>query len=492
VEAIPDPQFQAGLHSLVMEGVHAQIVGALTGGVLLVGFALSLGASNFVIGLLPAVPFLAQLAQIPAIMLIEKVRRRRPVTVIASVASRLLLLPLAFLPFFGAGPLSLGLLILGIAAHAGLGAVAACSWNSWMHDLIPDQMLGSFFGNRLFYATAFAMIAGLFGGGFVDVWAKLHPQHAIFGYMPLFLLAAAAGGLSSWYLSRVPEPPMLAPERKVNLRHMVAEAFHDPNFRRLLVFLGSWNFAVNLAAPFFAVYLVQELHFEIAFVTVLMVISQLANMLCLRQWGRLSDRFSNKTVLAVCAPLFLLCILAWTYTALPERHALTVPLLFVIHIAMGISSAGITLASGNICLKLAPQGRATAFLATSSMVNSLAAGIAPILGGLFADDFASREIALLLRWSTDVATGEVLTLKIRHWDFFFGFAFIIGLYALHRLSMIREEGEVREKILVQEMMIDARRTMQNLSPIAGLRILTTFPFGQLLHNARRKRMRPRT
>jgi MFS family permease len=284
---------------------------------------------------------------------------------------------------------------------------------------------------------------------------------------------------------------MAPPERRINLRRMVMEAFHDDNFRRLLIFLGSWNFAVNLAAPFFTVYLVRELHYDITVVAVLTVVSQLSNMLFLRQWGRLSDRFSNKSVLAVCTPLFLLSIIAWTYTTLPERHLLTLPLLFVIHVAMGIASAGITLASGNIGLKLAPQGRATAFLATSSLVNSLAAGIAPILGGLFADDFASREIQLVLRWSSDVKMEEFVTLKMRHWDFFFGFAFLAGLYALHRLTLVREQGEVREKILMQEMVLDARRTMQNLSPIAGLRVLTAFPFGQLLQAARRKRARQR-
>ncbi|MBF0333817.1 MAG: MFS transporter [Alphaproteobacteria bacterium] len=305
------------------------------------------------------------------------------------------------------------------------------------------------------------------------------------------LLGLAAGGASTWYLAQVPEPRMAPPERAINLRRMVAEAFHDRNFQRLLAFLGSWNFAVNLAAPFFAVYLVDQLGFEISFVTVLMVTSQLANTLFLRPWGRMADRFSNKAVLSVCAPLFLLCVLAWTYTAVPQRHALTVPLLFLIHIAMGTASAGITLASGNICLKLAPQGRATAFLATSSMVNSLAAGIAPIIGGIFADDFVARELALVIRWASSGETGEFLTLRFRHWDFFFAFAALLGIYALHRLTLVREEGQPHEKILLQELMMDARRTMRNLSPVAGLRVLTTFPFGHLLLAARRKRMRDR-
>jgi len=44
---------------------------------------------------------------------------------------------------------------------------------------------------------------------------------------------------------------------------------------------------------------------------------------------------------------------------------------------MGVAMAGVTLASGNIGLKLAPKGEATVYLASSNLVNSIAAGIAP-------------------------------------------------------------------------------------------------------------------
>ena len=50
----------------------------LTGGVFLVAFALKLEASNTIIGLLAAIPPLAQLIQIPAIYLVEKYRVRYP------------------------------------------------------------------------------------------------------------------------------------------------------------------------------------------------------------------------------------------------------------------------------------------------------------------------------------------------------------------------------------------------------------------------------
>ena len=50
----------------------------ITGGVFLVTFALKMVASNLVIGLLAAIPPLAQLIQIPSVYLVEKYRSTPP------------------------------------------------------------------------------------------------------------------------------------------------------------------------------------------------------------------------------------------------------------------------------------------------------------------------------------------------------------------------------------------------------------------------------
>ena len=478
-EAMSQAHLESGLRALIKDGVYSQIVGTLTSGVLLVGYAMELGASNLAIGLLASLPFLAQLCQLPAIALVERFRARRRIAVIALSACRALMVPIAFLPLLGDGPLALGLLIGGVALSAGLGSIGSCAWNSWMRDLVPQRMLGDFFGRRLFFSTFYAMLFGLAGGLFVDHWNGLHLAARSDAYTVLFLIGALAGGLNVWHLSKVPEPRMAPAEPHRKLSDVLRAPLADHNFRRLLAFLGSWHFSVNLAAPFFAVYLMTQLEYDIWVVTGLTVISQLANLLMLRQWGRLADNFSNKAVLSVCAPLFLASIIAFPFTAMPEKHAFTLPLLTVVHALMGAATAGITLASGNIGLKLAPHGRATAYLASTSLVTSLAAGLAPIIGGLFADDFVSRELSIVLRWASSGNASEFIAIKLRHWDFFFILASALGLFALQRLGKVREKGEVKEKIIIQQLALEARRTMINLSSVGGLRAMTSFPTGAM-------------
>ena len=79
--------------------------------------------------------------------------------------------------------------------------------------------------------------------------------------------------------------------------------FRDHNFARLIVFLGTWQFAVNFATPFFTVYLVRQLGYDMTIVMGLSIASQLANALALQSWGALADRFANKSVLLVAAPV---------------------------------------------------------------------------------------------------------------------------------------------------------------------------------------------
>src|SRR3954468_5517905 len=88
-----------GQSALGQDAAWASLVGALYGGVILVGFALELGASPFIIGLLAAIPFLAQLGQLPAIVLIERTRQRRKIAVIVVAAARLIILSFSVVPF---------------------------------------------------------------------------------------------------------------------------------------------------------------------------------------------------------------------------------------------------------------------------------------------------------------------------------------------------------------------------------------------------------
>jgi MFS family permease len=482
----PD-ELARGKRALVKDAAWASLVGALYGGVILVGFALELGATPFLIGLLAAIPFLAQVAQLPAIALVERLRQRRKIAVVAVTLSRTVILSLALIPFIRDPAMQLAALVLAQLAITLLGSVGGCSLNSWMHQLLQNEPLGELFSRRLFWSTVLASLGALIAGQMVQHWPFAERLQA---YSVAFALAGAAGYVSTHYLASVPEPQMSRRGPPVPVLAMIRSPFRDTNFRKVILFMGSWNLASNLAAPFITVYLLTQLGYPLGTVTTLWIASQVANALTMYLWGRLSDRLSNKAILAVALPAYFGCLVALPFTAIPVMHVLTLPLLYVIHLVMGAAAGGIGLATGNLGLKLAPQGQGTAYLANVSLVGSLAGGFAALLGGSLADWFAARELAVYFHWMSPDSSEALTVLQFQHWEFLFGISFLLGGYVLHVLSRINEGQEISERVVIQQFAAEAARSLDQLSPIEGLRAAILFPFGRL--RERRRQPRPQS
>ncbi|MBN1865660.1 MFS transporter [Candidatus Sumerlaeota bacterium] len=490
-ETIDREDLRKGLHILVYEGICTHMMSVFTGGAFLVAFALLLGASNRTIGLIAAIGPLSQIMQIPAIYLVEKVGQRKLVGTVSLFFARVLWIPIILLPWCFPDRLKIPVFLVSYLIYFSLIAIYGCSFNSWMRDLIPDEIRGRFFSKRLAIAIAIGSAIGLGAAVGVDLYAK-HFENAIPVYSLLFTAGIAFGFTGVYFLARTPEPRM-QPADGQGVLNVLRRPFADANFRRLLLFLAWWNFAVNLAAPFFTVYMLRRIGLSMTFVLALVVLSQVANVVFLRIWGGLSDRLSNKSVLAVSGPQFLICILIWPFTTLPERYALTIPLLVAIHVLAGISTAGVILCSSNIAVKLAPRGAATSYLAVNALVSGLAACVAPVLAGSLADVFSHHELSVSLKWVASYAeTKEYVlpALDLRALDFLFILAFLVGLLALRQLVRVREIGEVHEDVAAREFFAEVRKAARHVSSVAGLRRLTYFPYHFLLHRRRSNRVRP--
>lgn len=86
---LTEEDVEKGLKVLTWEALTSHSMVLLVTGALLPGMALALGASNFVIGLLASFAPIAQMAQIPAILVVEKVGLRKLLTVIFSAVTEL-------------------------------------------------------------------------------------------------------------------------------------------------------------------------------------------------------------------------------------------------------------------------------------------------------------------------------------------------------------------------------------------------------------------
>jgi len=481
---ISEQDITTGLRWLTWEGTFSLGFNSITTSGFLAAFALALGANYLQIGILAAIPFLLQIVQIPAIGLVERIRRRKQIAVLSWFPAQLLWFPIALIPIFILVPseTAIFLLLVLMAVRGLLNAVCNAAWNGWIRDLVPQTMLGRFFSRRLLFATVTAVVFSLGAAIFIDYWRGHVPgENMILGYTYVLLFGALFLGLASPVLMSLMPEPLMQPilGSQPSIRQRLTAPLRDSNFRRLIQFLFFWGFASNLAIPFFAVYMLVRLGLPLSWVIALSVLSQLFNIFFLRVWGRFVDRFGNKAVLTLCASLYLLVILGWIFTTMPERYFLTMPLLVLLHVFAGIANAGVTLTVGTIGLKLAPQGEATPYLAGASMATNLGAGLGPLLGGLLANFFSARQLNLTFTWIDPVSSIQLPALSIIGFDFLFGIAFIVGLITLGVLSRIREEGEVGREVLLESLFFPTRELSRPMSSVPAYNLLSNFPFGSL-------------
>jgi MFS family permease len=218
--------------------------------------------------------------------------------------------------------------------------------------------------------------------------------------------------------------------------------------------------------------------YGLSMVTLLWVLSQLANALTLFMWGRVSDRLSNKAILSIALPVFFACLVALVFTRLGAPLGLQLVLLGAVHIVMGVASGGIGLATGNLGLKLAPAGEATSYLAAVGLVSAAAGGLAPLLAGAWVQHLEASQFSVLLRWASDAASHDLFLLRLSRFEFLFVASALAGLYVMHALSRVEEGEAVSERRVMQELMLEAAHTVDQLSSIGGV-LSSVFVFDRL-------------
>ena len=234
--------------------------------------------------------------------------------------------------------------------------------------------------------------------------------------------------------------------------------------------------------------MLERMHMSILMVTFYTVVGQLSNILFFSTWGKLSDKFSNKTVMRVSGPLFVLSIALWTFTTNPEANQATYYLLFAIYILNGISFAGVSVATANIGMKLSPKGEAYGYLTLASIIAALFSAIAPLIGGILADLLKNTLIEIPVILTNGPQLPKKLSIiTLQGLDFIFILSFIIGLYATHRLILVKEDGEGHQKDVIDGLTTTIIVPLRFIASFSGIQRLTTMPLSHLIQNVKKNK-----
>jgi MFS family permease len=164
----------------------------------------------------------------------------------------------------------------------------------------------------------------------------------------------------------------------------------DANFLKFVLYLSIWCFAVNVSAPFFNLYMLDNLDIDISVVTIYNALGTGANMLMLLLWGKLADRIGNRPLLLLVGVLVAVTPLLWLGTQSDQiSFWVWLPLL---HVLAGGTWAAIDLCTNNLMMGVAPLHNQSKYFAIAGAIAGItgAAGIAassflltlPGVGGL--------------------------------------------------------------------------------------------------------------
>jgi MFS family permease len=345
-------------------------------------YALAYGASTSELGLLAAVQnLLGAVSLFPGARAADAARRRKPlVTWTVGGFARAALLALALVPWITATPRVAIWLIVGLnGIRSFMSNFGNPAWTVLVGDLVPRALRAQYFGNRnLMIGLAALLVAPLAGWLIKAGNGWLDQPHL--GYQAVFALAFVTGLAGTACFVRVPEPHrVLAPGRAAagggNLWGALAG---NRAFLGLVVSGFVWNLALQIAAPFFNVYLVRHLGAGAGTVGLLAGVNTLFGLLGSGLFGRVMDRLGALKTQALTGFLIPIIPTAWIWVTAPWQVG-------VLEAYAGLVWAGYNLANFALLLELTPASHRPRAVALYQTVVFASAVAGPLLGGWLAD-----------------------------------------------------------------------------------------------------------
>ena len=413
-------QRRSSLTLSIWDGVFAQFHAVLAGGSFVTYYVLAYNATNLQFALLAAIPPFALLIQLVSAHWLQYLHRRKPFTIITANLSRFAWLLIIVIPFIfpKSGALTLFFIVYTIVSL--LGAMAGNSWLSWMADAIPPSLRGRYFSKRNMLIT----IVGFAGYGAALLYKYLEKNHSdliinlfssiVPSFMSIeqsfvfillgiiFLIAVLAGALPSLiFLIKQPEPPFVKTEMKdtnnqgTTTRMSLWTAFKNilkmKDFKTLCLVMIIWHIVNGFSAPFWGPFRLRDLQMTLPAVTFCdNILGPLCAIVSLLFWGKIIDRFGNKTVI-----LFTLYVTAFH----PLFYVVSTPnftaLIYLDAISSGLMWSGFGIAILNLQLAFIPRHGREIYLAIYSAVVGVVFTIPMFISGWVVDLVGGRTLLSL-------------------------------------------------------------------------------------------------
>jgi len=363
--------YRFGMEMAVIEGIWAMLLLSMLSGPFLTAYLLYLGATSAQIGLVLAVPALANLLQILAAMYMQKLRNRKTAFVLFATAHRTVGLVTGIIPFVFPKELWLVIFIITFLLYSAINAFAGVIWTSMISDMVPAQVRGKYFGIRNVIVNASNSIGFYITGVVIDRYPGAT------GFNIMYILAAITVVLNVFYFTKYTNPEFEKPSA-MNTSTFVMRPFKDKVFISGLLFLTVWTFIFTMTSPFFSYVMLDILNVRYQTVSNLVILQTVSSMLGFYVCGQLARKYSERTLLIGSLPFLAAASLLWgTLSFLPQLLVLV-----IIFVSLGFGMGSYNQQIFIFMIGSSPKAERPIYIAVFSAVTGLAGFFGPALGGV--------------------------------------------------------------------------------------------------------------
>jgi MFS family permease len=376
---LPEKKLKKALNNSLRDGASYSVMDGITN-TYSTPFALSLGASNTEIGILNSAPsLLMTIFQLLTGRYIDKLGRKR-VAVTMGLLQKLMWVPIILLPMlYQQGGLWPFIILFSLSGT--VISVANTAWSSWIGCIVPEKIRGSFFGNRTMIQSAFSFVATL-GAGYI-----LGALNSQIGFPVIFFFAFVSGMISYFYLRMIPEPicKHKIERERLDIFGLLKDRKRYRNFLPFTAHMSLVNFAVSLSSPFFTVYMLSNMGVGYEWYAIIVAAEVAMRIAMMRYWGKLSDRFGDRNVMAICNIL----IVFYPFLFLLCRNPYD---LILVGIFSGFAWSGFDLTTFNYLLDVTPEDRRPSYISRYKVFIGIALFLGPLAGGFLSQYFTSNPV----------------------------------------------------------------------------------------------------
>lgn len=379
--------YKSGQNFIILECICGTSMMRLSQGAFIAGFAKMLGMSQGLIGIISAIPMLANVIQLIGGMYFKNMTQYKlPITfmsfIIRSMIGTIYFIPLLFVK---STHQAIALILIYAIANFGIAFLNPGIVN-WIMDLVPQSIRGEFFARREMFTMIIAAIGELVLAQMLDIFKFRGVERLGFSILSTIVMIWAF--MSIYNLSKIKEPIRPKKTKKLKAKQELGRLFMDKNFKKLGILYAIWNFALYTGMLYIAIYMISNLQMSYLYAMIMSMLTLGFRVLSVRLWGKFVEAHMWSRAIEIGAILLGLS----TGMLFFANSTTALFILPISHILSGIAWGSIGITFFNLQVMFAPDEERTLYIGTLASISGVFGFIATLGSGFFIDNFSNIHI----------------------------------------------------------------------------------------------------